>query len=74
MQSQTKKLPKAYSKDELFAEWGVSIRAGEKMLTKAIADGLMTAEWVEITDRTGRKNRRPVYSPVQSRKSSGTRT
>lgn len=58
--------PKAYLKDELFAEWGVSNRQGERMLTKAVTDGLLIAEWVTFTDRTGRPNRRPVYRTLRS--------
>lgn len=58
--------PKAYLKDELFAEWGVSNRQGERMLTKAVTEGLLIAEWVTFTDRTGRPNRRPVYRTLRS--------
>lgn len=58
--------PKAYLKEELFAEWGVSNRQGERMLTKAVTDGLLKAEWVTFTDRTGRPNRRPVYRTVKT--------
>jgi len=53
------------TKEQVFEEWSCSNRAGEKMLTEAVAKGLFRVEWMTFTDRTGRPNRRPYYFPAK---------
>lgn len=61
--SETGSETEGLTKEQIFAEWGCSVRAGEKMLTEAVSKGLFRVEWVAFKDRTGRSNRRPCYFP-----------
>lgn len=63
--SKAKTPPQGFLKEELFLEWGVSNREGERILTQAVNDGLMVARWEQVTDRTGRPNRKPFYFAVR---------